>query len=90
MWVSGIFFKVVIQVVLIFGMETWVVTPHMGRALGIIHNRVDHRLTKRNPWRLRYGGWEYPLFEEVMEEEIWEVGLEVVEVYVLRRKNTVV
>ena len=28
--------------------------------------------------------------EEVMEEEIWEVGLEVVEAYVLRRKNTVV
>ena len=28
--------------------------------------------------------------EEVMEEEIWEVGLELMEAYVLRRKNTVI
>ena len=32
--VSGFFFKDVVQVVLIFGLETWVVTPRVGRALG--------------------------------------------------------
>ena len=33
-WVSGFFFKAVIQEVLIFGSETWVVTsPRMGKAL---------------------------------------------------------
>ena len=31
-----------------------------------------------------------PPLEEVMEKETWEVGLEVVEAYVLRRMNTVV
>ena len=35
MRVSGILFKVVIQVVLIFGLETWGMTPHMCRVLGI-------------------------------------------------------
>ena len=33
-WVSGFFFKAVIQVVLLFGAETWVVTPRMGTDLG--------------------------------------------------------
>ena len=33
-WVSGLFFKAVIQSVLLFGAETWVVTSHMGKSLG--------------------------------------------------------
>ena len=32
--VSGLFFKSTVQVFLIFGSETWVVTPRMGKALG--------------------------------------------------------
>ena len=32
--VSRLFFKTVIQAVLLFGEETWVVTPRMGLALG--------------------------------------------------------
>ena len=31
---SGFFFKAVVQAVLLFGSETWVVTPHIGKALG--------------------------------------------------------
>ena len=32
--VSGFFFKAVVQAVLLFGSDTWVVTPHMGKDLG--------------------------------------------------------
>ena len=32
-WVS-VFFKAIAQTVLLFGAETWVVPPHMGRVLG--------------------------------------------------------
>ena len=32
--VSGFFFKDVVQSVLLFGAETWVVNPRMGRVLG--------------------------------------------------------
>ena len=32
--VSGMFFKVVVQAVLLFGSDMWVMTPHMVRALG--------------------------------------------------------
>ena len=33
--VSGMFFKAVVKAMLLFGSETWVLTPHMGQALGI-------------------------------------------------------
>ena len=39
-------FKTVVQLVMIFGMETWVMNPHIGRALGGIPTKVctaDHR-----------------------------------------------
>ena len=32
--VSGFFFKALVQAVLLFGSETWVFTPRMGKALG--------------------------------------------------------
>ena len=34
-WLSRTFFKAVVQAVLLFGSETWVMTPHMGRAMGL-------------------------------------------------------
>ena len=39
--VSGYFFKAVVQQVLLFGAETWVVTPKMERALrGFLHGAI--------------------------------------------------
>ena len=38
--VSGFFFKAVVHSVLIFGSETWVVTPHIGRAQGGFQDQV--------------------------------------------------
>ena len=64
--------------------------PHMGRDMGILQNRVTHHLTERKLQRLYDGSWEYPFLEEIIDEEMWEVDLEVVEAYVLRRKNMVI
>ena len=38
--VSGFFFKSVVQLVLIFGAETWVVTSRMGWVLGVFQDKV--------------------------------------------------
>ena len=58
--VSGSFFKGVVQQVLLFGAETWVVTPKMYRALsGFLHGAA-RRLTGRKARRERYGEWYYP------------------------------
>ena len=50
--VSGLFFKAVVQVVLLFGAETWVLTPRMERALRSFQHRVVQWITGRKPrWR---------------------------------------
>ena len=44
----GQIYLVVVQSVLIYGPETWVLTPHMQRVLGGFHHRVARRLTGGN------------------------------------------
>ena len=46
---SGLFFKDVVQAVLLFGVETWVITPRMVKALGGFQTQVVRRLTVRLP-----------------------------------------
>ena len=41
MQVLRTFFKAVVQKVLIFGLETWMMIHQMGRGLGGFQNRVD-------------------------------------------------
>ena len=54
----GLFFKAVIQVVLLFGAYTWVVTPPMGKALGGVQTQVARRVTGQlfaedNGWEVK-------------------------------------
>ena len=52
--ISGNFFKAVVQQVLLFGAETWVVNPKMERALSAFLHGAASRLTGRQP-RREYG-----------------------------------
>ena len=83
--VSGFFFKYVVQAVLLFGLETWVVTPLMGRALGGFQDQVERRLTGRIPWKKTDRKWEYTSTATARDE----AGLQTTEEYIWRRKNTV-
>ena len=56
-------FKEVIQQVLLFGVETWVVTPKMERALSAFLHGAARRLTGREARRKKYGEWHYPSLE---------------------------
>ena len=47
--VSGNCFKAVTQAVLLFGEETWVMTPRMERSLSSFQHRVARRLTGTHP-----------------------------------------
>ena len=53
--VSIFLFKAVIQSVLLFGAEMWVVTPRMLRVLGGFQYQVVRRLKGHIPWRRFYG-----------------------------------
>ena len=83
--VSGMLFKAVMQAVLIFVSETWVINPCMVWSLKGFKHRVDIQITRSQPRRLLYVSWGYPPLETVMQE----VGFEEVEEYVLSRHNTI-
>ena len=57
--VSGFLFKAVVQSVLIFGAETWVVTPQMDRVLWGFQDQMAWQLTGRLPRRWQDGKCEY-------------------------------
>ena len=53
---------------MMYGSETWVMTPRIGRVLGGLHHRVAHRLMGRQPRQGRNGIWVYPTMEVAMAE----------------------
>ena len=75
----------VVQAVMLYGLETWVVTPHIGRVLDGFHHRVARRLMVRQHRRGRYSLWVYPSIEDVLVEAV----LQEVETYVSLQQNTV-
>ena len=44
-WALGMFYIALVQAVLLYGSEAWVMYPHIGRNLDSFHHRVDLRLT---------------------------------------------
>ena len=83
--VSSNFFKAVVQQVLIFGAETWLVSPMMEPALSAFIHGAAIRLTGRQPRRGRDGKWHYPSLEGAMKE----AGLTDIRTSIQRRQKTV-
>ena len=83
---SGNFYKAVSQAVLLFGSDTWVLTPRMERALDSFQQRVARRITVIQTRRREDRSWAYPPLEEAMGE----IGFEGIRKSVTRRQNTVV
>ena len=54
---SGCFHVTDVQATLLFGSETWVLTPGMVQTLGGFHHRVERRLMKKLPKRRLDGVW---------------------------------
>ena len=57
--VSGHFYTAVLQAVLLFGAETWLLTPRMEWDLDSFQHRVARRLTRRLLMRRGGGSWDY-------------------------------
>ena len=79
------FQKVMVQVTLLFGADTRVMLPSIGKTLGRLHHRVDHKLAGIRTKQDITGRWLYP----PLDVAITEVGLEEVETYVLCLQNTI-
>ena len=80
---SGLFFKAVVQAILIFVLETWVFTPRMGKALGGSQTQVVRRMTGRIPRRKTDNKWRYTSATTAREE----AGLLTMEEYGRRCQN---
>ena len=81
------FYKGVAQSVLLYGCETWVISPAVQRALSGFHHRVARRLSGRTPRYLRQEDrWVYPPIAEALEV----AGMFTMEHYVSIRQNTLV
>ena len=66
--VSGNVFKAVVQQVLLFGAETWVLTPRIERALNSFMHGAARWITGRQLRRGWDGKWFYPSLEGAMKE----------------------
>ena len=66
------FYLKVVQTILLFRYETWVVKSHIGKNLGGFHHRVVRRNTGKQPWKRSNGSCQYIPLEELM----WEAVLE--------------
>ena len=81
---SGNFYTAVAQAVLLFGAETWVLTPRMEKDLDIFQSRFANNITGRQPWQNKDGSWEYPLLAGALREAVM-VGIHT---YITQRQNT--
>jgi len=83
--VCGLFYKATVQAVLLFGSESWTITPTMRRGLEGFHTRAARRMTGMIPEKDTMGNWVYPQTNEVLEK----AGLFTVEHYITVRRATI-
>ena len=75
---------VVVQAVLLFGSETWVLIPWLEKALAGFHHWESQWMTVMGPKRQPDGMWVYPPIGAALEMVVpEEIG-----VYIARRQNT--
>ena len=82
----GMMYNVVAQLVLLYGIDIWVVTGEMIKLLEGLHHQAARRIMGRTQKRGAGGEWEYPPLVEAMEaaglHSIWE--------YIRSLKTTIV
>ena len=81
----GEFFKALAQQVLLFGAETWVVTPRMDWALNSFMDGAARRITRKQPRR----GWDGKRFYPSLEGGMKEAGFKDIRMSINTSQNTV-
>ena len=85
--VAAMFYRAVIQSVLLFGCETWVLSDTIKRLLRGFHIKAAYQMAKLyKPRKDENGVWTYPASKDALEE----VGLLTIDEYIERRRETIV
>ena len=82
--VVGMFYQAVVAAVLLYGSESWVVSPYDLRALKGFHVEAARRLTGMRPAK-RGDVWVYPKSADVLRE----ARLKTIGEYIAKRRQTV-
>jgi len=64
---AGMFYKAIVQSVLLYCCETWVIDERMLQTLSAFHHRVSRHITKRLPTLQRDGTWHYPAVDSTLD-----------------------
>ena len=81
----GYFYKAIVQTILLYGSETWVLSDFQMKQLRSFHSRVARYITGRHIRQNADGTWFHPPTEGVLEE----AGLRTIDEYIRRRRDTV-
>ena len=79
------FYTAVAQAVLLFGAETWFLTPRMEKARDSFQSMVARRINGRQLRQKKDGSWDYP----PMVGALREAGMVGIRTSITRRHNTV-
>ena len=63
----ALFYRVVIQAVLMFGSESWALLDAIMRAVDEIHVELLRHITGKRRRRQAYGSWETPVAEGLLQ-----------------------
>jgi len=83
--VCGVFYKATVQAVLLFGSETWRLSPVSLKSLEGFHIRAARRMAGMQPNRTPDGTWTYPNSQDVLKA----VGLKTISEYIAVRRETI-
>ena len=81
--IIGRFYVAVVQVVILFRSEKWIMTPLLEKSLNLFHYRVVWQMAGMVPKRQRDGTWVYP----PIRVDLAKMGMDKIEVYIARRQN---
>ena len=76
--VCGIFYKATVQLILLFGSETWNLSLVGLKSLEGFHIQAAWRMAGKGPWKVLDGTWAYPNSAAVLDE----VGLKPIAHYI--------
>jgi hypothetical protein len=84
--ISAKFYKAVVQSLLLYGSETWVISKSVMARLEGFHIRAAYKMAKQHvPRRGPDRRWTYPKSEDVLEE----CGLRTIGEYIQKRRDTI-
>jgi hypothetical protein len=83
--VMASFYKAIVQAVLLYGSESWVLSERHWKDLRSFHNRCARHITGMHIRKNQDGTFTFPKTEEVLRE----AGLWSIEEYIQRRKDTI-